>query len=86
VLVVLAVVAGWGWLFPAVAAAGVAAYQWLTDKKERATAATEGDRAQTTLRADVDQRVTAFAQARKDLAARQSTVEEDLKALHAALA
>jgi hypothetical protein len=86
VFVVLAIVAGWGWVFAALVAGGVAAFQWLTDKKERAAAAEEAERSKTALRTDVDQRVTAFADARKDLAARQTTVEEDLKALHAALA
>jgi hypothetical protein len=84
-LVVLAVVAGWGWLFAAAAAFAIAGYQWLADSRERTNAAKAGAQAQDTLRKDIDKRVESFAKTRRELQDRQVTAEEDLKAIRAAL-
>jgi hypothetical protein len=84
--IVLAVVAGWGWIFVTLAGAAVAAYQWTADTRERRAAAEEAERNREALRQDVDQRVRAFAKARQELLDRQTIVEEDLKALRDALA
>lgn len=84
--VVLAVVAGWGWIFLGVAALGVAAFQWLADAKERKNAAVSGVKAKEALRTDVDRRVEMFAKARTETGERQATVSEDLTAIRAALA
>lgn len=84
--VVLAVVAGWGWIFLGVVALGVAAFQWLTDAKERRAAAANAIKAKETLRTDVDRRVEIFAKARTETGERQATVSENLTAIRTALA
>jgi chaperonin cofactor prefoldin len=84
-LVVLAVFAGWGWVFPALIALGVAGYQWFADGKERKNAAEQAEVSRKALVADVDQRVESFAKLRRELQDRQSAVDADLTALRAAL-
>jgi hypothetical protein len=83
--VVLMVVAGWGWVFVALGAAGVGVYQWLTDAKERRKAAEDAVRSKEALREDVALRVELFAKTRRELQDRQATVTEDMAALRAAL-
>jgi hypothetical protein len=83
---VLALTAGWGWVFVAVIAGAVGVYQWLTDAKERRDALAEAARSKEELREDVAQRVEVFAKTRRELQDRQVTAEEDLRALKAALA
>lgn len=85
-LVVLAVVAGWGWIAAAVVAFAVAGYQWFADGKERRHAAEQAERSRQTLVADVDQRVEAYAKTCRELRDRQTAVADDLTALRAALA
>ncbi len=84
--IVLAVTAGWGWVFVALGALGTGLYQWLTDAKERRDAAAAAIRAKENLRADVTRRVEAFAATRTEIAQRQSTVGADLTAIREALA
>lgn len=84
-LVVLAVVAGWGWVLPGLVALGVAGYQWFADGKERKSVAEQAEVSRKALVTDVDQRVEAFAKTRRELRDRQSTVDDDLTALRAAL-
>jgi hypothetical protein len=83
--VVLMVVAGWGWVFMALGAAGVGVYQWLTDARERRTAAEEAVRSKEALRNDVAERVELFVKARRELHDRRTTVTDDMAALRAAL-
>ncbi|MGB3437735.1 MAG: hypothetical protein WBA97_03185 [Actinophytocola sp.] len=85
-LVVLAVFAGWGWVVPAVVAFGVAGYQWFADGRERKRAQEQAAQSARSLDADVEQRVETFAKTKRELADRQSVVDEDLTALRAALA
>ncbi|MCT2583031.1 hypothetical protein [Actinophytocola gossypii] len=84
VFLVLTVV-GWAWVLGAVAALGVAGYQWRTDSRERADAIARAEKARTALAAEVDERVAAVAECRSALAERQSTVDEHLGALRSAL-
>jgi hypothetical protein len=86
VFVVLMVVAGWGWVFVSLGAAGIGLYQWLTDAKERRKAAEEAVRSKEGLREDVAQRVELFAKTRRELQDRRATVPDDMAALRAALA
>jgi hypothetical protein len=86
VFLVLGVVAGWGWLLLAAASFGTAAYQWLAAGKEQRTAVAQGEQARTSLAADVDKRVEAFAKTRRELQDRQAGVDGDLNAVRAALA
>jgi hypothetical protein len=85
VFVVLMVVAGWGWVFVALGAAGVGLYQWLTDAKERRDAAQEAVRSKEALREEVAQRVELFAKTRREVQDRKATVTDDMAALRAAL-
>lgn len=85
VFVVLALVAGWGWVFVSLGAAGVGLYQWLTDAKERRDAAESAVSLKESLRADVARRVEEFAKARRELRDRQAMVTEDMAALRSAL-
>jgi len=85
ILVVLTIVAGWGWIFLAVSAAAVAVFQWLTDAKERKNAATEAANAKEKLRTEVALRVEAFAKTRQELLERQAAVDDNLAALRTAL-
>ena len=84
--VVLAIIAGWGWAFVSLVAAGTGLYQWLTDAKERRDAAESALLAKETLRENVDGWVAAFAKTRRELQDRQARVTEDMAALRAALA
>lgn len=83
--VVLAIVAGWGWLFVAAGAATVAVYQWLAAGKEQRNAVTEARYARESLRKEVASRVESFVKARAELRTRQLTVPDDLAALRSAL-
>jgi len=85
-LVVLGIVAGFGWLFLAVLALGIGAFQWLVDAKERRTAAANVVTIKEQLRTDVDRRVEAFAKTRRELLERQAAVDENLTAIRTALA
>jgi hypothetical protein len=86
VFVVLAIIAGWGWVFVTLAAAGVGLYQWLTDAKERRDAAASALRAKESLRDDIANRVEVFAKTRRELQDRQARVTEDMAALREVLA
>ena len=86
VFVVLAIIAGWGWVFVSLVAAGTGLYQWLTDAKERRGAAESAVLSKQTLREDVDGWVETFARTRRELQDQQSRVTEDMAALRAALA
>jgi hypothetical protein len=83
--VVIAILAGWGWFFPAAAALAVAGYQWLAAGKEQRAAKEQAERSTQALTNDVAQRVEAFAKTRSELQDRQAAVEEDLTALRTAL-
>jgi hypothetical protein len=86
VFAVLAIVAGWGWVFVALVAGGVAAYQWFEDRSERRKAVESAVQLKQALRDDVAHRVEAFAKARRELQDRQARVTEDMAALRGALA
>lgn len=86
VFVVLAIIAGWGWVFVSLAAAGTGLYQWVADAKERRDAAESAVTAKETLRKGVDSWVEAFANTRRELQDQQARVTEDMAALRAALA
>ncbi len=86
VFLVLAVVAGWGWLVVALAAPIVAAYQWRTDVAERRRAAETAADAHRRLAEEVESRVATLAECRARLTERRPAVDEDLKALREALA
>ncbi|HEX6352183.1 hypothetical protein [Actinophytocola sp.] len=83
---VLTFVAGWGWVFVALGAAGVGLYQWLTDAKERREAAARAVELKQGLRDEVAEQVEEFAKTGRELRDRQVTVTEDMAALRAALA
>jgi hypothetical protein len=85
-LVVLAILAGWGWFFAAAIAAGVGVSQHLADKKDRARVARDAAEQKEKLREDVANRVEVFAKTKRELLDRQSRVTEDMAALKAALA
>jgi hypothetical protein len=82
---VLPLFAGWGWVIPGLIALAVAGYQRYAHGKERKNAAEQAEVSRKALVADVDQRVEAFAKTRRELQDRQSTVDDDLTALRAAL-
>jgi hypothetical protein len=84
-LVVLGIVAGFGWLFLAALALAVGAYQWLADTKERRTAAANVVTLKEQLRVDVDRRVEAFVKTRRELLEQQAAVDENLTAIRNAL-
>ncbi|MFI7677647.1 hypothetical protein [Actinophytocola sp. NPDC049390] len=86
IFLVLGIVAGWGWLFVAVAGLGTAVYQWLSADKERRNAVLAGEHATKSLVTDVEKRVEAFAKTRRELRERQAAVDEDLTAVRTALA
>jgi hypothetical protein len=83
---VLAIVAGWGWLVIALAAPLVAASQWRADARERRDAATAAAASHESLTAEVDKRVAALVDARAKLKEHQPKIDEDLKAIREALA
>jgi hypothetical protein len=82
---VLAVVAGWGWAFVAVTAAGVGIYQWLTHGAEQRKAAETAVESTEALRKDIAGRVETFAKTRRELQDRQARVTDDMAALREAL-
>ncbi|MGH3760975.1 hypothetical protein [Actinophytocola sp.] len=86
VFLVLAVVAGWGWLVVALAAPIVAAVQWRADVRDRRDAAASAAARHGSLAKDVEQRVAALVECRTQLEDQQPKIDEDLKALREALA
>ncbi|HEY7598071.1 MAG TPA: hypothetical protein VH969_33355 [Actinophytocola sp.] len=84
--VVLAVVAGWGWLFAALLGPVVALYQWRIDVREREDAATSAKTFHESLTKELDARVAALVECRAGLAEREPKIDEDLKAIREALA
>jgi hypothetical protein len=83
--VVLAVVAGWGWLAVALIGPIVAAYQWRTDISERKDAAGAAAAAHKHLADEIDSRIASLTKARTQLDEEQSTIDENLKVLREAL-
>jgi hypothetical protein len=84
--VALAVFAGWGWAFVALAAIGVGVYQRVAEVRDGRREAEAKEARKEQLRADVANRVEVFAKTRRELLDRQSRVTEDMTALRAALA
>ena len=82
----LAIFAGWGWALVAVTGAIVAAYQLRTLATERRDAAANAAKMHENFAAEVESRVALFTEFRTDLKKRQPLIEEDLKAIRAALA
>lgn len=85
VFLVLAIVLGWGWVFVALGALGVAAFQWRADIRDRADAVTSAAAAHEHLAKELDGRIAALAECRTLLLDRQQTIDEDLTALQKAL-
>ncbi|MGH3880602.1 MAG: hypothetical protein ACRDSK_26555 [Actinophytocola sp.] len=86
VFLVLAGVAGWGWLVIGLTAPLVAAYQWRVDVRERREATATAAASKDKLAKEIDGRVAALADCRARLKEAQPRVDEDLKALREALA
>ncbi|HEV2778086.1 MAG TPA: hypothetical protein VGX25_01670 [Actinophytocola sp.] len=84
-LALLSLVAGWGWLVPALAAGALAGAQLWRDRTERAAAAEHRASTEATLRADANRSVEALTRARAELTRRRSRIDEDLAALRASL-
>ena len=83
--IALAVFAGWGWAFVALAALGIGVYQRVADVRDRRKEAELVAERKEALRADVANRVEVFAKTRQELKDRQARVTEDLAALRSAL-
>jgi hypothetical protein len=83
--VVLAFVAGWGWVLVALAAAALAVQQWYTDAGLRRDAAANAEAVREKLAREIDGRVTVLTEYRARLAADQSKIEQNLKAIREAL-
>lgn len=86
VFLVLTFAAGWGWVICAFAALGTAAVAWRRDVQTRAEAVRNAQSARAALAEEVDQRVAQLAECRSALTERQSSIDEHLAALRAALA
>jgi hypothetical protein len=85
VFLVLAFVAGWGWLVVALGGVGLGIYQWIADVRKRRDAAAQAEAMHERLATEVESRVTALVDCRTRLKDRQATVDDDLKALRHAL-
>lgn len=85
-LVVLALVAGWGWLVPAAIAFGVAGWYAHAERRRRAVRAETGSRNGERLSAAVRQSTQAFVEALADLRLRRARVDDDLAAVRSLLA
>jgi type III secretory pathway component EscV len=85
-MVVLALVAGWGWLIPAVLALAFAAVQLWQHKKDKEQARADEQRARETVRTEAERAVAAYAKACAELTMRRAGIDEDLAALRTCLA
>lgn len=85
-LVVLAVVAGWGWAIPAVGAAVGAVAAWRMDAQQVRRSAEDARHAKAGLHTEIGQRVAAFAQLRTDLTREQVDVDQHLTEIRKLLA
>jgi hypothetical protein len=84
--VVLAVVAGWGWVIVALGAVGGAAAAWRMDAEQVRKANLDAQHARAGLHREVEQRVAAFATLRTDLTREQSDVDQHLTEIRKLLA
>jgi hypothetical protein len=82
-LALLALVAGWGWLVPALGAVAVAGWQFRCDRVERATAVAYEASTREKLRAEAEEGAARYAAACAELNRRRARLDEDLAALRA---
>jgi hypothetical protein len=82
----VAMFAGWGWVIPALGAAGAVVAAWRMDTAQVKKAEEDARHARAGLHTDVEQRVTAFARLRTDLTREQSDVDLHLTEIRKLLA
>jgi hypothetical protein len=86
VLVVLAIVAGWGWLVPAVGAFAVTGFQLWRERSDQQAARDHEARSRKKIREEADGLVAAYREGCAELDRRRLRIDEDLGALRAGLA